>query len=43
VDADNITTATRKGMKDIPEEQDIDFEKEDMEELNRKLGIKHDD
>lgn len=43
MDSDNVTTATRKGMKDIPEEENIDFEKEDIEELNRKLGIKKDD
>ena len=29
MDFDNVTTATRKGMNDIPEEQNIDFENED--------------
>lgn len=38
MDFDNVTTATREDMKDIPEEQDIDFENEDLEELNKKLG-----
>lgn len=43
MDFDNVTTATRKGMRDIPKEQDIDFENEDLEELNRKLGIENED
>ena len=37
MDFKNVLSATRKGMKDIPEEQNIDFEKEDSEEL-KKLG-----
>lgn len=37
MDYKNVQTANRKGMKDFPEESDIDFEKEDSEEL-KKLG-----
>jgi hypothetical protein len=33
----NVQSASREGMKDIPEETDIDYEKEDSEEL-KKLG-----
>ena len=37
MDFDNVQSASRKGMRDIPEEMNIDFEKEDSEEL-KKLG-----
>lgn len=33
----NITTATREGMKDYPDETNRDYEREDSEEL-KKLG-----
>ncbi|MDD2190783.1 MAG: hypothetical protein PHE94_06815 [Eubacteriales bacterium] len=42
MDYKNVQSATRKGMKDIPQEQDIDFEKEDSEEL-KKLGRQAED
>lgn len=37
MDWKNVQTASRKGMKDIPEETNIDYEKEDDEKL-KKLG-----
>lgn len=37
MDYKNVQSASRRGMQDIPEEMNIDFEKEDSEEL-KKLG-----
>lgn len=37
MDYKNVQSASRKGMKDIPEETNIDHEKEDDEEL-KKMG-----
>jgi hypothetical protein len=37
MDFDKVQSASREGMKDIPEEMNIDFEKEDSEKL-KKLG-----
>ena len=37
MDNKNNTSATRKGMKDIPDETNRDYEKEDSEDL-KKLG-----
>lgn len=37
MDNKNDTSATRKGMKDIPDETNRDYEKEDAEDL-KKLG-----
>lgn len=33
MDYKNVQSASRKGMKDIPDETNIDYEKEDEEEL----------
>lgn len=38
MDYKNVQSASRKGMKDIPEEMNIDFEKEVSEEELKKLG-----
>ena len=37
MDEKNITSATRKSMKDVPDETNRDYEKEDSEDL-KKLG-----
>ena len=37
MDYKNVQSASKKGMKDIPQENDIDYEKEDDEKL-KKLG-----
>jgi len=37
MDLKNVQSASRESMKDIPEETNIDFEKEDSEAL-KKLG-----
>jgi hypothetical protein len=35
MDRKNVQSASRDNFKDIPEETNIDFEKEDSEELKR--------
>lgn len=37
MDLKNVQSATRDGMKDVPQETDIDFENEDKESL-KKMG-----
>ncbi len=34
----NVQSAVREGMRDMPEEINIDFEKEDPDEMLKKLG-----
>lgn len=36
MDYKNVQSASREGMKDIPEETDIDYEKEDEEEIENR-------
>ncbi|MDD3168479.1 MAG: hypothetical protein PHC91_03320 [Eubacteriales bacterium] len=38
MDYKNVQSASRKGMRDIPEETNIDYEKENSEEDLKKLG-----